>query len=855
MALIGNNTILVVGGKILTTDDFVFKARQESIDDVIDNYGPPIINLIVPSSLKEGERIQIIMSGDRIYKPLRAQITGKGVEVKNVQIDNDGQLTLTCDVDEEALSELTTLDGSDLRDVVITTMGNADGSDVTDADGNVLTATTHLEDAFRVYFAEPSLSDNNLPNLEQGATYTVNISGKKFYDKWDGSRAMTSTIDTDMDSVSTTVSSRDAATITFTVPADKGRGNYDMSVSTYSGNSNTQADALKVFYSAPSATRLFTKPGTAVDPASKTNPHVIDSDASNMEIEAGESFDLRLVGSRLEDIAANAAQMHFVDKEGNPYQSIAISNVTENTPAGNGTGHHADLRVTAAADAQEVQGLTLKFQTLSATGVHSGEFACDLSVVPADPIISTFVITGREGAIVGDNRCVEKGDGPLSCQITGKNIREVQQGDLSIKVMAQDEATGALTDETSKFVIGDYTLVDQAGDKDDTLTFNISASSEASASQDEGLHYFFKLETASGSTANAPTQNVNELIVLDPNPQLSADASHNHATLRKSGENGTTTFNATITGNNFYGSKTDYATSKAQWEAAAGASRGSIDEGFAWVELSDMSGVAYADAQVMNSSQISLVVQLHNASANVGLRDVTIYTRSGSVSLEKVLDVLPPAPTVSSVSPQEQEEGTSQSLTVSGAYFFGNGAIGALGTDAVPSASANEEEEGGEGEIFEAPPTPQSAEEFNAYLSDALQLVGDATTDMGAGAGDEEAAAYAIQFANWILGLGQGESMMEIALQGATQNLINIMMGPGPAPEGWEAEIQNAMNIAEEGLTNQDIAMLEKAHAALSKYIAKGQEDGEDQKTIDEAVKLRDQVQDALENLGGGQQA
>ena len=708
MTLIGSNTILVVGGKILTTDDFVFKARQESIDDVIDNYGPPIIDLIVPSLLKEGERIEIIMSGNRTYKPLRAQVTGKGVTVDQVVVDNDGQVTLQCTVDEEALSELDTLDGSDLRDVVITTMGEADGSDILDDDGNLLTATTHLPGAFRVYFAEPSLTTNNLQNLQQGETYTVNIAGAKLYDKWDGSRPMASTFDTHpgMSNVSTNVTSRDAATITFTVDADAQRGDSDLSLNTYSGVSNVREDVIKVFYSAPTATRLYTTPGTSIDAASDTNPHTIDSDADNMEIEAGESFDLRLLGSRLEAIAANAAQMAFVDGSDNPYTSLSISNVSEHTPAGTGSGHHADFRVTAAADATEASGLKLQFKTLSATGLHSGEFACNISIVPAEPTVASVAMAGREGAIDGDTASIERGDEALTCTVTGKNIRG--EG-LGVKIMKS--ANGVVTDDSANFNISGITITDnQPADGTDTLQFSLSALTSAARSLDDGastLFYFVKIDTESGSSANAPAFGVNEITVLDPNPTLEDDPTGqaNHASYRKGSIANGEMFQCTISGQNFYATMDTWASNKAQWEQRALTNRGHKGAGgYTWAELDDETGIDYMDAIVASDGTITLEITVSSNSAmNEGLREVTVYTRSGEAALAGVLDILPPAATITSVSPEEQEEGTAQALTIAGADFFPAGAgVGASGEDDIPAASETAEEEGGAAEAEQA---------------------------------------------------------------------------------------------------------------------------------------------------------
>tara|TARA_R110001599_G_scaffold243355_2_gene443152 strand:+ start:6188 stop:8647 length:2460 start_codon:yes stop_codon:yes gene_type:complete len=683
MPLIGNSTILVVGGQILTTDDFVFEARQESIDEVIDDFGPPIINLISPSIMKEGERIEIIMSGNRTYSPLQAVVHGEGVTVDHVSVNSDGEVTLECTVDETALDnsgDAWSGSGSEQRDVTITTLAAADGSDLTDSEGNVVTKSTTLSNAFRVYFAEPSLTSSTISNLEQGQSYSIGLSGLKMYDKWDGQQNMSVDMGPSITVDSVVVQNPDSAAITFTVAADGQRGNTDVDVATYSGSASSVSGQLSneasIYYRSPSATRLHSTSG----------PHSIDTDNATMQIEAGETFGLTLTGSRLEGISA-AGRLTFIDDLDNLYAHLAISNAVENTPAGTGAGHSVSFDVTAAADAPEVMGanlLRLQYQTLSATGTHTAIFDCNLEIVPADPTISYFSIAAREGLIGTDNNAIELGDQTRSCNITGKNIRS--QG-LALKVMKN--AAGTITDATSEFLITNTNLVDNGANADDVYSFDIQENGAGQTDASGQLKYFFKIDTASGSSSSTAASGANQLTVLPGNPTLTVDASGavNHVSVRKESDSGTTPISFTLVGSNIYNAVAGNAT-MGDWATIVGAATGVFADGASGqlkMALSSESGISSLKCVALSDTAATVTGVIDNTNmAAEGLRDITITTRSGEATLLGVLDILPPAPSVSSVAPGEQEEGTAQTLTITGSDLFPLGA-GQQGFEAAPT--------------------------------------------------------------------------------------------------------------------------------------------------------------------------
>ncbi|QDP46865.1 MAG: hypothetical protein GOVbin406_54 [Prokaryotic dsDNA virus sp.] len=697
-----NNTILVVGGKILTTDDFVFKARQESVDDVIDDFGPPIINFISPSLLKEGERIEIIMSGNRNYSPLQAAISGDGVTVDTVTVNDNGQVTIVATTAEDAVLSG---DGSELRDVTITTLAAPDGSELTDADGNILTSSTTLPQAFRVYYAEPSLSGSNAPNLTQGQTLTIALQGDKMYDKWDNTQDMRVDLGAGINTDSVTVVSRTNASITLTVDALAGRGNRSVDVTTYSGsaseNNENLIDHLEIFYSAPEVTRMHSLSGD----------DTIDSLTDTVQMEAGESFDLQLTGSRLEGIS-QPGRIVFLDESDQPYTHIAVSNQAENAPAGSGLGHTATFTATVAEDAPEATGLRVQFQTLSATGTHTADFIpgeAGLEVVPADPTISSFSISLRPGLVGQDDRVIEIDDAARECVITGKNIR----AGYSLKVM-KDES-GNITDATSEFEITNEVLIDNLANADDTLTFNIRADGASETDAAGQLAYFFKIETASGSSDSSPNKSKNQLVVLPGDLALVENHNtFNHASVRKSGETGTTPVSFSIFGANIYNTVADDPSALADFDNAGyvgdlgvlpdGAGNGQIKVSINSAAFSEVKCVA----QDKNRAVFSAVMD--NEAVAEGLKDVTLTTRSSQFSISGILDVLPPAPTVSSIDPNEQEEGTQKTLIISGADFFPLGA-------GLAGASYNEEA------------TEELVDLANDLLKESLEVMGTIPSD------------------------------------------------------------------------------------------------------------------------------
>tara|TARA_B100000519_G_scaffold132739_2_gene114706 strand:+ start:5547 stop:8330 length:2784 start_codon:yes stop_codon:yes gene_type:complete len=655
MTHISNSTILVVGGQILTTGDFVFKARQESVDDVIDDFGPPIINFIAPVYIMEGEEREIIMSGNRTYNPLALAISGAGVTVEDVYVDNDGQITARVEVAPGASGG-----AGDMRDIVITTLpGQAD------SDGNSVEQTATFNSQLRVYFGAPALAgityaDAGSSNIvNQGDTVTATLNGAKFYDQdWDENEAMTSTLGTlagqGLTLTGMTVDSPTQATATFTVAADAQRLSHSIKATTHSGDSNELASNLTVYYSAPTIATLTQQSG-----------------ADMASIAAGETKSLRLSGSRLEGVdAANRIEVGQVDAGGNfnpsPTQEdgsgnvvlssfATISNVSATTPAGTGANHTVDFDLAIAQGIpSDLANIGFRITALDAGGSLSTvlSLAEAFSIDAAEPTITSISVANRPA---GDDRSMFEFMQEV-VTITGANF----YGNLTSIELAGNP-TGISLGSAQK-------------NSDTEVQVHVSIADTASL----GVHNF--VVTTEGGTATSANADEKLEIIL-PAPTLSTDPAQNNLFLDRPAS-GTQQHTFTIDGTNLMniwdaGNTSDglratdgdfvnyYQT--ADTMSAALTSGGNPASGLTGFSLTATSA----------TKATGTVTVAHNAP--LGLVDLQVTTRSGATAvLGGVLDIIPADPTLATVAPDHVMEGSGDVvLTLSGANYHpaGDGAI------------------------------------------------------------------------------------------------------------------------------------------------------------------------------------
>ena len=646
MTHISNSTILVVGGKILTTDDFVFKARQESVNDVIDDFGPPIINFIAPVYIMEGEEREIIMSGNRTYNPLSLGISGNGITVEDVHVDSDGQVTARVEVAAGAAAS-----ADDLRSITVTTLPGQ-----SDSDGESIEQTSTFANELRIYFSAPSLASvayadaGNSPIVNQGDTVTATIAGTKFYDQsWDEEYKMRSSLDAiaGVNLQSMTVVSDTEAQAVFTVDADANRGTHSLQVQTHSGQSAELDYGLFIYYSAPTIASLTEQSG-----------------ADMVSISAGTTKTLRLSGSRLEGVnAAGRIEIGQVDAAGNFNPSPAqedgngtvvlstyatISNVSASTPAGTGANHTVDFDLIMAQDIpSDLQNIGFRVTALDAAGSLQTvlSLAEAFSIDAAEPTISSIEVAGRPA---GDVSSYVAGSGALQVTVNGANF---YGADLSASVSG--DATGITVSNVNK-----------ATSEIVTMDINIAADVDPSV-RDITLTF----EGGSTTSSNAASK----LEIILPAPALSTDPAQNHLTLDRP-NTGTHVHTFTIDGTNFMNiwdagntsdglraTDGDFA-NYYQAEDTMGATLTS--GGNAVAGLVDFSLTATSETKATGTVTVQ-------ANAALGLVDLEVTTRSGqTANLAGVLDIIPGDPEFASVAPDHIMEGSGDVvLTLAGANF------------------------------------------------------------------------------------------------------------------------------------------------------------------------------------------
>tara|TARA_Y100000588_G_scaffold393245_1_gene508431 strand:+ start:2195 stop:4840 length:2646 start_codon:yes stop_codon:yes gene_type:complete len=661
MTHISDSTILVVGGQILTTGDFVFQARQESIDDVIDDFGPPIINLIVPSYIMEGEEREIIMSGNRTYNPLGLGISGAGVTVEDVYVDSDGQVTTRIEVAADS-ANIQTANADDLRSITVTTLPGQ-----TDSDGESIEQQSIFANELRIYFSAPSLSSiayadaGGSPIVNQGDTVTATITGTKFYDKWDNNQDMASSLGDlaaqGLTLTGMTVDSPTQATATFTVAADASRQSHSVKTTTYSGDSNELASNLTVYYSAPTLASLAEQSG-----------------ANMTSIAAGETKSLRLSGSRLEGVDAPARiEVGQVDAGGNfnpsPTQEdgsgnvvlssfATISNVSASTPAGAGTNHTVDFDLAMAQNIpSDLANIGFRVTALDAGGALQTvlPIAEAFSIDAAEPTISDISVAGRPA---GDAGSIYHGMGSTTVTINGSNF----YGDLANIVLAANPGGVTLTNPTKV--------------SDTELSVDVEIGAAAAITVQD---FTVELEGGSSTSSNAASR----LEIILPPPTLSTDPAQNHLTLDRP-NSGTHVHEFTIDGTNFMNI----------WDAGntSDGLRATDGDFVNYYQAGDtMSAALYATGTANAASGLtSFSMRATSATkatgtvtvasnAPLGLVDMEVTTRSGATAvLTGVLDIIPGDPEFTAVAPDAIMEGTGDLvLTLSGANFHpaGDGAI------------------------------------------------------------------------------------------------------------------------------------------------------------------------------------
>jgi hypothetical protein len=646
MTHISNSTILVVGGKILTTDDFVFKARQESVDDVIDDFGPPIINFIAPVYIMEGEEREIIMSGNRTYNPLSLGISGNGITVEDVHVDSDGQVTARVEVAAGAAAS-----ADDLRSITVTTLPGQ-----SDSDGESIEQTSTFANELRIYFSTPSLASvayadaGNSPIVNQGDTVTATLTGTKFYDQsWDEQYQMRSSLDAiaGVNLQSMTVDSDTQATAVFTVDADAGRGSSSIQAQTHSGQSGTLASNLTIFYSAPTIASLTEQGG-----------------ADMVSISAGTTKALRLSGSRLEGVdAAGRIEIGQVDAAGNFNPSPAqedgtenvvlstyatISNVSASTPAGTGANHTVDFDLIMAQDIpSDLQNIGFRITALDAAGSLQTvlSLAEAFSIDAAEPTISSIEVAGRPA---GDVSSYVAGSGALQVTVNGANFYGT---DLSASVSG--DATGITVSNVNK-----------ATSEIVTMDINIAADVDPSV-RDITLTF----EGGSTTSSNAASK----LEIILPAPTLSTDPAQNHLTLDRPNTgahvhtftiDGTNLMNIWDAGNTSDGLRATDGDFEGYYQTADTMGATLTSGGNAVAGLVDFSLTATSETKADGTVTVQ-------ANASLGLVDLQVTTRSGqTANLAGVLDIIPGDPEFANIAPDHIMEGSPNVvLTLAGANF------------------------------------------------------------------------------------------------------------------------------------------------------------------------------------------
>ncbi len=658
-----NSTILVVGGQILTTGDFVFEADQGSLDQIIDDFGPPIINFISPSIVMEGERIEIIMSGNRTYNPLALGIganpsTGASdVVVEDVYVDNDGQITARIDVLADAAAA-----ADDLRSITVTTLPGQ-----LDSDGQPIEQQQEFQNKLRIYFGPPALGTIGYEDgsgdaiVNQGDQVTATFTGQKFYDQsWGAQQQMSSTLENlaaqGVTVASMTVDSDTQATAVLNIAANAQRDSYSIKVQTYSGESLELANNLNVYYSEPTLVSLTEQGG-----------------ADMTSIAANETKTLILSGTRLEGVDSPLRiQIGQVDNSGNflasPPQEdgsgfvnlstyATISNVAASTPAGDGTNHSVSFDLHIADDIpSDLQNIGFKVTALDAAGSLQAVLPLPeaFSIDAAEPTINSIAVAGRPA---GDASSYVAGSGALQLSVNGANF---YGADLSASLSG--DAAGITVSNVTKASAQLVTMdIDIAADvtpsvRDITLTF----------------------EGGSATSSNAASK----LEIILPAPTLSTDPAQNHLTLDRPNTGTPHVHTFDINGTNFMNIWDDGNTSDGL--------RATDGDFVNYYQLADemtatltsngaaVAGITDFSLSAMNATTARGTVTVAS-NATLGLIDLQVETRSGQTALlAGVLDVIPGDPEFTALAPDAIMEGSGKMVvTLTGANFHpsGDGAI------------------------------------------------------------------------------------------------------------------------------------------------------------------------------------
>ena len=673
-----NSTILVVGGQILTTGDFVFEADQGSLDQIIDDFGPPIINFISPSIIMEGERIEIIMSGNRTYDPLTLTISGDDIAVEDVHVDNDGQITARIEVAANAATS-----ADDQRSIIVTTLPGQ-----SDSDNNPIHQTGTFTNKLRVYFSPPTITNVNYHDgaeynkVNQGDTITATIDGTKFYHQnWEANPADNQQMEINLmndfagqgityvaDSL--TVISDTQATAQFQVAENAARTSHDIKVSTYSGESNTLADNLTIYYSAPTITSLTETPGGA-------------NFAGGSIVANGTPKTLKITGTRLEGVdSADRIKVGQIDGNGNFLLSApkedgtgnvtlaefcTISNVTLNAADTSGAGQHTvDFALTVSESiGSDLSNIALEVTALDAAGsltAVTSAFAIDA----LEPSLTSISVAGRPA---GDDKSMYDGLGAQTVTVTGSNLH----GDLRSLEIGTFDQENVWTAASNISVSG----AQKNSATEAQMTVTVDSTTPIGV-------YDVRLVTE-GGTASSAAVTAAKLEVIYGAPTLSADAADNHLTLDKpeSGWSDTRTFN--ITGANFMNifdgatalratdaGFVDYYQNGDTMTVSLAATSDSDGDGSPDVNIAQSLRNVSLKAVSATSAELTLEV---SAAASLGLVDLEVTTRSGATgSLAGVIDIIPGDPSFTSLVPDLVMEGSGDLvLTLSGANFFPQG--------------------------------------------------------------------------------------------------------------------------------------------------------------------------------------
>ena len=636
------------------------------------------------------------MSGNRTYNPLTLTISGDDIAVEDVHVDNDGQITARIEVAANAATS-----ADDQRNIIVTTL-----PEQSDSDNNPISQTGTFTNKLRVYFSPPSITNVNYHDgaeynrVNQGDTITATIDGTKFYDQnWETDPANNQQMEINLNDFagqgisyvadSLTVTSDTQATAQFQVAANAARASHDIKVSTYSGESNTLADNLTIYYSAPTITSLTETPGGA-------------NFAGGSIVANGTPKTLKITGTRLEGVdSADRIKVGQIDGNGNFQLSApkedgtgtvtlanfcTISNVTLNAADTSGAGQHTvDFALTVSESiGSDLSNIALQVTALDAAGsltAVTSAFAIDA----LEPSLTSISVAGRPA---GDDKSMYDGLGAQTVTVTGSNLhgdlRSLEIGtfdqenvwtaanDISVSGAQKNSATEAqmtvTVDSTTPIGVYDVRLVTEGG----------TASSAAVAAA--------KLEVIYGA------------------PTLSADAADNHLTLDKpeSGWSDARTFN--ITGANFMNIFDGAAALRATDAGFVDYYQDGDSMTVSLVATSDSDGDGSPDVNIAQSlrnvslkatsaTNAELTLEV-SAAASLGLVDLEVTTRSGATgSLAGVIDIVPGDPSFTSLVPDLVMEGSGDLvLTLSGANFFpqgdGDPAGSTLGHPANPYSGA-----------------------------------------------------------------------------------------------------------------------------------------------------------------------